>query len=43
MSWILFSQIAALVVIGYFLVAATHHTIVDKRREDAIKRKEAGL
>jgi hypothetical protein len=43
MSWILFSQIAALAVIVYFLVAATHAAITTNRREDAIKRKAAGV
>ena len=43
MSWILFGQILALMLLGLLLIVAGHGSIVEKRREDAIKRKEAGL
>lgn len=43
MSWILFGQIIALAFIAYLFALMAHHAIVDKRRDDALKRKQAGL
>lgn len=43
MSWILVLQLVILMVIGALLYEAVHCAIIDKRREDDIKRKEAGL
>lgn len=43
MNWILFGQIAGLLLLSYLLIVGAHHSIVDKRRDDALKRKQAGL
>lgn len=43
MSWILWAQVAALALIVYILIVAGIGHVIDKRREDAMKRKEAGL
>jgi hypothetical protein len=42
-SWILFTQLLILMVTAAIILTSTLHSIIDKRREDAIKRKEAGL
>lgn len=43
MSWMLVAQIAALAVVGQLLVVGGIAHIIDKRREDAHKRKDGGL
>lgn len=43
MSWILLLQILALLGATGVMTDAVTCSIIDKRREDAIKRKEAGL
>jgi hypothetical protein len=43
MTWTLVSQLALLMVLACGLVIQTHASIIDKRREDAYKRKENGL
>ena len=43
MSWILVLQLVILMVIGALLYEAVHFAVSDKRREDDINRKEAGL
>lgn len=42
-SWVLFGQVFALLLIAYVLALGAVGHVIDKRREDAIKRKEAGL
>lgn len=43
MSWLTWGQIAALLIIVYILTMAGIGHVIDKRREDDLKRKEAGL
>lgn len=43
MSWILLGQILIMMFCGALLVEAVTAALIDKRREDAIRRKEAGL
>lgn len=47
MSWVLLGQILIMMFCGGLLVEAVAialiAALIDKRREDAIKRKEAGL
>lgn len=43
MSWVTWGQMAALLVIVYILTMAGIGHVIDKRREDAHRRKEAGL
>jgi hypothetical protein len=43
MSWVLFGQVCALLILGTLLGIGAHGSILDKRREDAYKRKENGL
>ena len=43
MSWVLFSQVSGWMVLAALLGVAVHGSVVDKRREDAYKRKENGL
>jgi hypothetical protein len=42
-SWILLLQLLILMTAAAFLVEAVTVAVIDKRREDAIHRKEAGL
>jgi len=43
MSWVLFGQICALLILSTLLGIGAHHSVIDKRREDAHHRKENGL
>lgn len=43
MTWTLVAQLVILMVITALLVEAVGVAWIDKKREDAIKRKEAGL
>lgn len=43
MSWTLFCQILALMVLAAMIVAGTMDHYIDKRREDDYKRKANGL
>lgn len=43
MSWVLVGQIALLVFLTALTIDVVWASIIDKRREDAIKRKDAGL
>lgn len=43
MDWILFLQIVILMVIVIVGITTIHGAAIDKRREDTIKRKEAGV
>lgn len=43
MSWTLLAQVLILMVAAALLVEAVTIAVIDKRREAAIKRKEAGL
>ena len=43
MGWVLFGQICALLVLGTLLGVGAHGSVIDKRREDAHRRKENGL
>jgi hypothetical protein len=43
MSWILLAQVLILMLASGVMTEAIIGSTIDKRREDAIKRKEAGL
>jgi len=43
MSWILVGQISVLMMLAMLLALLAHSAIVDKNREDDIKRKQAGV
>lgn len=43
MSWTLFFQLMALQCVAFIFTIGVISHRMDKRREDAIKRKEAGL
>lgn len=43
MEWRLVGQLSILIILASFLVIMVHSAITDKRREDTIKRKEAGV
>lgn len=43
MSWWLVAQVVLLMFVAALLVEGVTVAVIEKRREDAIKRKEAGL
>lgn len=43
MEWRLVGQLCMLIILAALLVIMVHSAILDKRREDTIKRKEAGV
>jgi hypothetical protein len=43
MEWRTCGQLSILIILAALLVIMVHSAITDKRREDTIKRKEAGI